>query len=290
MTYDFGFYGGSHRSMFASIARSVYYRTGFSVWKETGIKSHWYGSFGKLEDTVRLAEALAKCGFCKNVEMERLGTWVPQSDIEAMMESQRGYRPARLWTQDDPTPGVEAYFGAHQGEFYVEGIKSAYPYRGSKWWKDFEELETINPDEGYHRFEGRGAGSWTLCDDEIENGLTADLLAAANLLGGSGEAGGTHGPAGGYGVDTGEVWVGLLDGGVGVGVHVGQDESTNEPEGWQRTTIRGPRAFRCLLELLGFDFISEKLTGEPVTPSHQEIINMVTDLLAKSPHETGTHV
>jgi hypothetical protein len=55
------------------------------------------------------------------------------------------------------------------------------------------------------------------------------------------------------------------------------------------TTIRGPKTYRCLLELLGFNFINEELTGESLTPSHREIIDMVTDLLAKSHRESVTH-
>lgn len=198
-------------------------------------------------------------------------------------------RPNVLWTHTAPTRGVERYLSAHRGEFRLRGMKSRSPYSGDAV-RSFRELREVNPYEGYHRFaKGAGEGCWMLIKDKIRNNLTADLLAAAEALSGQVATNATYGPAGGYGVDTGEVWVGLLDGGVGVEVHVGQDDETGRPEGWQRTTIRGPKAYRCLLELLGFNFINEKLTGESLTPSHREIIDMVIDLLAKSHREAVTH-
>ena len=199
-------------------------------------------------------------------------------------------RPKVLWTHTAPTRGVERYLSAHRGEFRLRGMKSRFPYSGDAV-RAFWELHEINPYEGYHRFaKGASEGCWMLIKDKIRNNLTADLLAAAEALSGAVATNATYGPAGGYGVDTGEVWVSLLDGGVGVEVQVGEDDETGRPEGWQRTTIRGPKAYRCLLELLGFNFISEKLTGESLTPSHREIIDMVTDLLTKSHCEAGTHV
>lgn len=199
-------------------------------------------------------------------------------------------RPKVLWTHTAPIRGVERYLSAHRGEFRLRGMKSRFPYSGDAV-RAFRELHEINPYEGYHRFaKGASEGCWMLIKDKIRNNLTADLLAAAEALSGPVATNATYGPAGGHGVDTGEVWVSLLDGGVGVEVHVGQDDETGRPEGWQRTTIRGPKAYRCLLELLGFNFISEKLTGESLTPSHREIIDMVTDLLTKSHCEDSTHV
>lgn len=186
-----------------------------------------------------------------------------------------------LWKYRRPTTSVDLYFSSHQGEFSLSRMKSLYPYKGNVW-KSFRELPKINYYEGFHRFEGRGAGCWEILRDEICNNRTADLLAAADRLGGNGTSEGTYGPPGGFGVDQCGVWVGLLDGGVGVEVQVGQDEHTNRPEGWQRTTIRGPLAFRCLVELLGFDWIDQKLMAEEVPPCHAKITNLVHDLLTKS--------
>ena len=187
-----------------------------------------------------------------------------------------------LWLRKDLPRSVDRYFDAHQGEFSLGRIKSQYPYNGSAW-KKFRELPEINTYEGYHRFEEVGnSGCWEPIHDKIRNNRTADLLAAADLLRGRSEAAGTHGQPGGIGLDTGEVWAGLLDGGVGVEVHVGQDEYTNAPEGWQRTTIRGPLVFRCLLELLGFDWIEKKITGEETAPSHAEVRKLVKERLVQN--------
>jgi hypothetical protein len=190
-------------------------------------------------------------------------------------------RPNVLWTHTAPTRGVERYLSAHRGEFRLRGMKSRSPYSGDAV-RSFRELREVNPYEGYHRFaKGAGEGCWMLIKDKIRNNLTADLLAAAEALSGQVATNATYGPAGGYGVDTGEVWVGLLDGGVGVEVHVGQDDETGRPEGWQRTTIRGPKAYRCLLELLGFDWIDEKLNGEEYAPTRGEILEEVNRLLTR---------
>lgn len=191
------------------------------------------------------------------------------------------HRPATLWSRQELPRSVDAYFSAHRGEFTLSRVKSNYPYVGDPR-KHFRELPEINPYEGYHRFEGKGAGCWELVRDNIRNYRTADLLAAGELLLGETSRSGSYGQPGGIGVDQGEVWTGFLDGGVGVEVQVGQDEETNRPEGWQRTTIRGPFAFRCLLELLGFEWIDEKLTGEECWLSHEEVIKEVTERLAAS--------
>ena len=185
-------------------------------------------------------------------------------------------RPETLWTHKDAPRSVEGYFSAHQGEFSLGRMKSLYPYKGSAW-KKFRELPKINPNEGYHRFVEKGEGCWEPIHHKIRSNGTADLLAAAELLTGACEASGTHGSPGGIGVDEGSVWVDLLDGGVGVEVQVGQDEYSNKPEGYQRTTIRGPLAFRCLLELLGFDWINEMITGEKEPPRHEGVFKLVNE-------------
>jgi hypothetical protein len=194
------------------------------------------------------------------------------------------HSPETLWTHDDPTKSVEKYLDAHRGEFDTEYIESAYPYNGSAS-KYFRRVVTINPREGYERFEGRGIGCWTLKSDRILNDLTADLLAAADLLGGKNASKSGSSLPGGIGIDSDEIWVSLLDGGVGVDVHLLEHETTNRISGYQRTTIRGPRAFRVLLELLGFDWSNRKLFGETTAPSHAEIVAEVDQLLSENSQE-----
>jgi hypothetical protein len=73
--------------------------------------------------------------------------------------------------------------------------------------------------------------------------------------------------------------VGLLDGGVGVEVVFWEHDRTNRVHACQRTTVRGPRAYRVLTEFLGFDWSNRILFGEEVRPSHGEIIKQVSELL-----------
>ena len=194
--------------------------------------------------------------------------------------SQISRRPKTLWSQKSPTPSVSEYFDTYMGEFSTDWIDSCYPY-GAKASAAFRQVLKMGEYEASQRFEGKGNGCWALRSDGILNDLTADVLAAAEALGGKLETASSSSMPGGIGADSGTVWVSILDGGVGVEVVLCEHEYTNRMEAHQRTTIRGPRAYRALLELLGFDWINRRLTGEPATPSHQEFIQLVNDLLAK---------
>jgi len=191
-------------------------------------------------------------------------------------------RPEVLWTLDSATLSVERYLNAHRGEFNSEYMESGYPYYGTAS-KRFRRIATINPCEGYERFEALGIGCWTLKGDVILNDLTADLLAAADLMGGQGASKSVSAMPGGIGIDASKVWVSLLDGGVGVDVHIMEHETTNRVIGSQRTTVRGPRAFRVLLELLGFESSKRKIFGELTAPTHTEIASQVDQLLNSTP-------
>lgn len=194
--------------------------------------------------------------------------------------SQATQRPEALWSQTSPTPSVVAYFGTHRGEFNTRWIQSGYPHKG-KASASFRLVTKIDEWDDTERFEGKGNGCWALRPDRGLNTMTADLLAAADTLGGQSETKSYSAAPGGMGADSGTVWVALLDGGVGVDVALRQHQSTNRLQVRQHTTIRGPRAYRALLELLGFDWIKRKLTGEQVKPNHEEFIQLVNELLAK---------
>ena len=199
---------------------------------------------------------------------------------DATTMGQNRHRPKALWSQKSLTPSVGAYFDSYRGEFSTNSIRSHYPYEG-KALATFRQVMKMDKYEASQRFEGKGAGCWTMRADRELNDLTADLLAAADALGGKLEKASSSSSPGGIGVDAGTVWVAFLGGGVGVEVVLCEDEYTNRVKALQRTTIRGPRAYRALLELLGFDWINRRLTGEPATPSHQEFIQLVNDLLTK---------
>ena len=188
------------------------------------------------------------------------------------------HRPETLWTLESPTPSVARYLDAHRGEFDTESVESEYPYAGPTSGR-FRQLKTIDPYEGYERFEGLGVGCWTLKSDGILNSLTADLLAAADLMGGKSSSDSVSAFPGGIGIDTSKVWVSLLDGGVGVDVHLSEHEITNRVSGRQRTTIRGPKAYRALLEFLGFSWSNRKLFGELKAPNHGEVSSQVDKMI-----------
>jgi hypothetical protein len=133
----------------------------------------------------------------------------------------------------------------------------------------------MDDDEASERFEGRGEGCWAPRRNHFPNCLTADLFAAGDLLGGKQESKFSSAMPFGLGADSGAVWVSLLDGGVGVEVVMWEHEYTNRIHGRQRTTVRGPTAYRALLELLGFDWIDRRLVGEKIRPSHKEIRSLV---------------
>ena len=194
--------------------------------------------------------------------------------------SQISQRPQTLWRQESPTPSVRKYFDTYQGEFDTQEINSDYPYEG-KASRYFRQVLGMDEYEAARRFEGKGNGCWALRSDRILNNLTADVLAAAEALGGKLATKSASGMPGGIGAEVGTVWVALLDGGVGVEVTLYEHETTNRMRAYQRTTIRGPRAYRALLELLGCHWIKRRLQGESATPSHEELTQLVNDLLAK---------
>ena len=188
-------------------------------------------------------------------------------------------RPTELWNNNMCPRSVEEYFDAYMGEFDYDWVTSDYPYKGPA--SAFFRLLTkkVDPYESFARFENMGACGWATKHAGRLNPFTADLLAAAERLGGKLGVESSSSMPGGIGADSGDVWVSLLDGGVGVEVLIWQHQTTNHLHTRQCTTARGPRAYRALLELLGFDWINRKLPGEEVTPTHKEIIALVNDLL-----------
>jgi hypothetical protein len=192
--------------------------------------------------------------------------------------SESNPRPDVIWSQKFQTPGVKKYFSKYRGEFMTDWIDSKYPYKG-KASSAFRLVTKMKSWEAEERFEGGGNGCWALKRDGTLNDLTADLLAAADALGAKLLTKSSSGFPGGIGADSGTVWAALLDGGVGVTVNLWEHQNTNRVHASQRTTIRGAGAYRALLELLGFDWISRKLAGESLRPSHEDYIQLVNNLV-----------
>jgi hypothetical protein len=68
-----------------------------------------------------------------------------------------------------------------------------------------------------------------------------------------------------------DLWVALLDGGVGIEGLVHEHHTTNHVSASQRTTIRGNAAFRAVTRSLGFDHLPRKLSGELALPDVQAL-------------------
>jgi len=191
-------------------------------------------------------------------------------------------RPKALWTPINTTPSVNRYLNYYGNEFATDFIKPNYPYEGPAS-KTFRKISNLDYSRDWERrLEEMGNGCWAVRRDEMLNPLTADLLAAADLLGGVQHRNSSSAAYGGMGVDESIQCVYLLDGGVGVVIRFYEDDRTNSVEASEQTTIRGPRTYRVLTELLGFDWINRKLPEEDKRPTHEEIQEQVRSLLLKN--------
>ena len=179
-----------------------------------------------------------------------------------------------LWNQKNLSPSIQNYFDAYMGEFNTDCVDSNYPYSA----KISEKFRRITKIEGYEediRFEGKGTGCWTLRNDHELNSLTADLMACADLLGGLIEKKSSSSLPRGIGADSDKLWISFLDGGVGVHVLIWEHEFTNRVYAKQKTTIRGPIAFRTLCCFLGFEWINRKIYGEEKRTEKKEIFEFI---------------
>ena len=175
-----------------------------------------------------------------------------------------GFHPNR------PPRSVRAYFGLHRGELVLVDfqherdawMESPHPRDGNLVAEDVQRVPAEQASLSNH-FPGRGEGCWTLAYDYPGSWSTALVLAVGSALGGKAERTGSSGMPGGIGVDSGELWVSFLDGGVGVRLDLGQDEWTNQIEGFQTTTIRGPAALAAVFDALRFDLPQTLLRAVP---------------------------
>jgi hypothetical protein len=192
------------------------------------------------------------------------------------MTKRTGRHLPKLWNATDRPVSVKKYLSA-QWELDPGDLESAYPYAGPV----NRSFRRTNAKDRQRYLEEGGAPlvpTWCLRRDHVCNELTADLLAAAEHLGGVVHARRDAGLPGGIGAEGGVVWVELLDGGVGVVTSLVESEYTNRVSGRQRTVITGPIAFRALLEVLGFDQPLRKLAGEAKAPRHEQVVEMVRGL------------
>ncbi len=182
-------------------------------------------------------------------------------------------RPKFLWRDKSIPKSVDSYKDAFAGEinFYVD---SQYPYQGPPS-RRFKQIKP-KPVDNTSASSEQPMGKWALNSDRAPNSLTADLLAAAEALGGKPDMGGLSGVCS---ADSNWLQIQLLDGGVFVHVTLSEHPTTNRVSADQRTRVRGSKCYRTLLELLGFDQPPIKLPGELVVPKIEEIVDQVSDLL-----------
>ncbi len=190
-------------------------------------------------------------------------------------------RPKFLWRDKSIPKSVHSYIDAFSGEidFYSD---SAYPYQGPPS-KRFKQIKPKLVDNAPASNE-QPIGKWALKSDRAPNSLTADLLAAAEALGGKPDAGGLSSMGA---ADSNWLQIQLVDGGVFVHVTLSEHPTTNRVSANQRTRVRGSRCYRLLLELLGFDQPPIKLPGEVTVPKIEEIVDQVSDLLIATASQYG---
>lgn len=178
-------------------------------------------------------------------------------------------RPRFCFSWRRPPNAVRAYFALHRGElplvdFLDDCWDSPHPRNGRLAACDFVRVPDREALES-RRFPRRGYGCWGLEYDYAGSMPTAMLLAAATALGGAMQTSRDAGMAGAGGVESGEIWLAFLDGGVGVRLDLGQDEHTNAMEGYQSTTVRGSAALAAIFALLDFE-LPDGLYGDIIPP------------------------
>jgi len=188
-------------------------------------------------------------------------------------------RPLVLWDPESPPAAVDTYMEFHGCEYEPSDFSSEYPYEGpaskrfriiTSRWEQHQELWLVEKGERY----------WVPRSDGILNSLTADLLAAAELLGGRPNTGSVGSMPGGMGASTDRMWIPLMGGGIGITLSVAEDLYTNEEIMYHDTIILGSMAYRALLAVLGFEWIDRLLLDEKRKPGRTEFVAEINELLA----------
>lgn len=190
------------------------------------------------------------------------------------------------WKSSERPEAIRRYIRAFEGEFDSRSLESCVPYRGNV--SEVFRRSTKVPTAGaFHRFNSL---HWWPCYwapkcDPILHSLSADLLWAAVCLGGRLCYEGSPAGPGSANASGNDLWIALLDGGVGVEVLVYEHQMTNRVSASQRTTIRGNAAFRAVTRSLGFDHIPSKLLGEAERPDFQSLDLDLAQRLASTGRE-----
>jgi hypothetical protein len=188
-------------------------------------------------------------------------------------------QPVELWTIGAPSPSVKTYIDGIRSEFSLNySFKSSFPYSGLAS-KKFRFVRDAKEQFFYFPFPFKNAGCWKLRQDGFQNNLTADVLAAVDLLGGNSKSN-SFAYMAPSGLEGDNIVIPLLDGGVTVYLRIVEHSVTNNVRGYQGTFIWGPHAYRVLTMFLGFDWSPRRLTGEERIPQPRQIWDVVDSLLA----------
>jgi hypothetical protein len=182
----------------------------------------------------------------------------------------------KLWTKESPTPSVKQYIDGTSAEFPYFSFESLFPYQGLASSK-FRFIRDVKEQFPYFRFSFKHAGGWKLRRDRFQNNVTADILAAADLLGGKPKS---ESSAYMSGLEQDDIFIPLLDGGVTVYVRIVEHGVTCNLSGYQGTFIWGTQAYRALTTFLGFDWSPRRLSGEMQMPQARQVWDTVDGLLS----------
>lgn len=194
-------------------------------------------------------------------------------------------RPQTLWDPERPPFAVNKYYNTFQGETMPWCTETSYPYAGPA----SVVFRRATPEE-YDDFNGSRVlfteGTWTIKNRSKLGDPTADLFAAAELLGArTTSKGESSGPAGGF--SQGTAYSSLLDGLLFAAVDIQENQWTNKLTFHQDILIGGPWVYRALLELLGFDTPRYRLPTERRRPSAAEVSALVDRLLRGEQVDVG---
>lgn len=163
--------------------------------------------------------------------------------------------PENTWWPDSKNSATSKYIAAHY-EFWPDHIVSGVPYSIKTWNVLFKSIP--------------GTNAWKLKRDHIMNGLTADLLAAAESLGQENATNSFAGSPRGIGAEETNIWVPIADGGIFLTFSQSEHEYTNKVQARQATIILGAAALRMLIKKLGIGSPSRLLKGEKSDCNKQE--------------------
>ncbi len=191
--------------------------------------------------------------------------------------------PLEPWCPNSMPDAVRRYVRPFRVEFDMWEVGSDLPYSGpaSALFRRSSGRRTDR--SGFHRFAKLKSwhGLWEPRDQDILTAVTADLLATAHALGGRLCFQSSPSGPGGVHAEADDVWVALLDGGVGVEIELREHQTTNRVTARQRSTIRGAAVYRAVTRAMGFDHMRRRLPGEAALPDldqlDQQLVRMISE-------------